>query len=115
MVTRVGFARLRGLGHATLESLGHGPEKRGAWVGHDAEKPAQLLGHDPEKLLGHGAENRRVMMARNDMAATFLLRHRTVEAVAVLQEAASGDGLLPFEARQTLKRWEEGAWQLDPK
>lgn len=47
-------------------------------------------------------------------AAAFLLRHRTEEAKAVLEEAARGKGLVPFEAQQALKRWEEGTWALDP-
>jgi hypothetical protein len=29
------------------------------------------------------------------MAATYLLRHRTAEAKAVLEEAAKGEGLIP--------------------
>ncbi|QSQ23728.1 DUF2019 domain-containing protein [Pyxidicoccus parkwayensis] len=47
-------------------------------------------------------------------AAAFLLRHRTEEAKAVLEEAAKGKGMVPFEAQQALKRWEEGTWALDP-
>ncbi|MBN8233129.1 DUF2019 domain-containing protein [Corallococcus macrosporus] len=47
-------------------------------------------------------------------AATCLLRYKTAEARAVLEEAAKGTGLIPFEARQALKRWEEGTWSLDP-
>jgi hypothetical protein len=47
-------------------------------------------------------------------AAACLLRHRTAEARAVLEEAARGEGLVPFEAREALKRWEEGTWALDP-
>ncbi len=47
-------------------------------------------------------------------AAAFLLRHRHEEAVAVLEDAAQGVGLAAFEAGEALKRWEEGAWQLDP-
>lgn len=47
-------------------------------------------------------------------AAVFLLRHRTVDAKAVLEEAAKGTGLIPFEAQEALKRWEEGTWSLDP-
>ncbi|ATB39854.1 hypothetical protein CYFUS_005302 [Cystobacter fuscus] len=48
------------------------------------------------------------------MAAVFLLRHRTTEARAVLEEAAKGQGLVPFGASEALKRWEEGTWALDP-
>jgi hypothetical protein len=47
-------------------------------------------------------------------AAALLLRYRTAEAKAVLEEAAKGKGLVPFEASQALKRWEEGTWALDP-
>ena len=48
-------------------------------------------------------------------AATYLLRHRTEEAKAVLEEAAKGQGLISFTAQEALKRWEEGTWALDPK
>jgi len=48
-------------------------------------------------------------------AAAFLLRYRTKEAKAVLEEAAQGEGMGPFEAQQTLQRWEEGTWALDPE
>jgi hypothetical protein len=48
------------------------------------------------------------------LAAAFLLRHKTAEAKAVLQEAARGEGLIPFEASQALKHWAEGTWALDP-
>ncbi|NOK17429.1 DUF2019 domain-containing protein [Corallococcus carmarthensis] len=47
-------------------------------------------------------------------AAAFLLRYRTTEAKAVLEEASKGKGLIPFEAQEALKRWEEGTWSLDP-
>jgi hypothetical protein len=40
--------------------------------------------------------------------------YRPVEARKVLQELASGKGLVAFEAGEALKRWEEGSWQLDP-
>lgn len=48
------------------------------------------------------------------MAAAYLLRYRTAEATAVLEEAARGQGLIAFEAGETLKRWHEGTWALDP-
>ncbi len=47
-------------------------------------------------------------------AAALLLRHRTAEAKAVLEAAAQGQGLVPFEASEALKRWEDGTWALDP-
>jgi hypothetical protein len=48
-------------------------------------------------------------------AAAFLLRYRTAEAKAVLEEAAKGEEMVPFEAQQALLRWEEGTWALDPE
>ena len=47
-------------------------------------------------------------------AAAFLLRHKHDEARRVLEEIATGRGLAAFEANETLKRWEEKTWQLDP-
>jgi len=48
-------------------------------------------------------------------AAAFLLRYRTPEAKAILEEAAKGKGLVAFESSEALKRWEEGTWALDPE
>ena len=49
------------------------------------------------------------------MAAAFLLRYRHAEARRVLEEIAAGKDLIAFEATETLKRWDEGTWQLDPE
>jgi hypothetical protein len=46
-------------------------------------------------------------------AAAYLLRFRTTEARAILEEAARGEGLVPFEASLVLKNWESGTWALD--
>jgi hypothetical protein len=75
-----------------------------------------------DKLRAHGDTGRDALAVlfthpRMDVrvsAAALLLRHRTAEAKAVLEEAAKGKGLVPFEASQALKRWEEGTWALDP-
>jgi hypothetical protein len=48
------------------------------------------------------------------MTAAFLLRYREDDARRVLQDLARGDGLVAFGASETLKRWEEKTWQLDP-
>lgn len=47
-------------------------------------------------------------------AAAFLLRYRTEEARAVLEAAASGNGIAAIGAIMTLKRWDDGTWNLDP-
>jgi hypothetical protein len=74
------------------------------------------------KLTKFGDEGRDALAAlfshpRQDvkvMAAVFLLRYRHVQATAILVEAARGVGLVAFGAQEALKRWEEGAWALDP-
>ena len=60
-------------------------------------------------LLKHPRQDVRVM------AAAFLLRYRTAEAKAVLEAAAGGNGLSSLGAIMTLKRWEDGTWNLDPE
>lgn len=75
------------------------------------------------KLRSHGDTGRDALLVlfkhpRMDVrvaAAAYLLRHRTVEARAVLREIAKGEGLAAFEASEALKRWEEGVWALDPE
>ena len=75
-----------------------------------------------DKLRIHGDAGRNALATlfthpRMDVrvsAAAMLLRHRTVEAKTVLEEAAKGQGMIPFGASQALKRWEEGTWALDP-
>jgi len=75
-----------------------------------------------KKLCAHGDAGREalaVLLTHSSadvrtMAAAYLLRYRTVEARAVLEEAARGQGLIAFEAEETLKRWQEGTWALDP-
>lgn len=49
-----------------------------------------------------------------EMAAVYLLRYKTKEALAVLHKEAGGVGLVTFGAQQAIKRWEEGVWNLDP-
>jgi hypothetical protein len=76
-----------------------------------------------EKLRAHGDAGRDALAVllkhpRMDVrvpAAACLLRYRTLEAKAVLEEAAKGEGMVPFEAQQALNRWEEGTWALDPE
>ncbi len=49
------------------------------------------------------------------MAAAYLLRYKTADALAVLRELSSRRGMIGFEASEAIKRWEEGTWQLDPE
>lgn len=86
-------------------------------------KHARQLNTAFKKLCAHGNAGRDALAVLlthanvdvRTMAATFLLRYRTAEAKAVLEEAARGQGLIAFEAGEALKRWEEGTWALDPE
>ncbi|NMO17724.1 DUF2019 domain-containing protein [Pyxidicoccus fallax] len=86
-------------------------------------KHAKRYGAAFDKLRSHGDAGRDALAVllkhpRMDVrvtAAACLLRHRTAEAKAVLEEAAKGEGMVPFEAQQALQRWEEGTWALDPE
>jgi hypothetical protein len=74
-----------------------------------------------DKLRAHGDAGRDALASllthpRMDVrvkAAAYLLRHRTDEAMRVLEEAAKSEGMIPFIAAQVLKNWEEGTWNLD--
>ena len=46
-------------------------------------------------------------------AAVCLLSERPAQAKPVLEEAAKGEGMIPFVASQALKHWNEGNWSLD--
>ena len=76
-----------------------------------------------DELRARGNEGREALCVllkhpRMDVRATaaaFLLRYRTAESRAVLEEAAKGEGLVAFGAQQTLKGWADGGWDLDPE
>ncbi|QSQ22962.1 DUF2019 domain-containing protein [Pyxidicoccus parkwayensis] len=46
-------------------------------------------------------------------AAIYLLSEKPEQARPVLEEAAKSEGMIPFEASQALKYWNEGTWRLD--
>jgi hypothetical protein len=76
-----------------------------------------------DKLRVHGEPGRDALTtlfthARPDVrviAAAFLLRYRTTEAMAILREEASGRGLAALGATYSIKNWEDGTWSLDPE
>jgi hypothetical protein len=74
-----------------------------------------------KQLRDHGEAGRDALAAlfvhpRMDVrvyAAVFLLSERPDQARPVLEEAAKGEGLIPFEASQALKHWNAGTWSLE--
>jgi len=76
-----------------------------------------------EELRSYGSEGRDALAALfydtrpevRVMAAAYLLRHCHNEARKILENEAKGMDVVAFGAQQTLQRWEEGAWSLDPE
>jgi hypothetical protein len=101
---------------AQTEEIAHGSAAKG-------NRHAKRYISAFDKLCAHGDAGRDALTvlfahSRADvrvMAAAFLLRHRTAEAKAVLEEAAKHKGLAALEAQETLKHWENGTWALDPE
>ena len=76
-----------------------------------------------DQLVAFGDEGREALSSlfRHEdphvrcMAAAFLIRYKTDEATAVLEELAADRGFVSFCAKQTLKNWANGSWELDPE
>ena len=86
-----------------------------------ARKQSKILVKKWESICEIGYEAKEVLAqqlhhpnpsARSAVAA-FLLKFRHEEAMAVLKELAKGDGLVPFQCQEAIKRWEEGTWSLE--
>lgn len=66
---------------------------------------AKKYGATFEKIRAHGDAGRDALAA--------LFNHPRMDVRVLLEEAAKGEGFVPFKAGQALKRWEEGTWALD--
>lgn len=88
----------------------------------DGNKYAKKYIQAFKTLLKYGNEGRDALIplmgySRDDvrvMAASFLLKYKHDKATKVLQELSKGEGFISFSAKESLKRWSEGTWQLDP-
>jgi len=56
-------------------------------------------------------EDKNLAIAKS--AATFSLKYAPERSIATLTRIAKEPGMLGFEAKQALQRWEEGSWQLE--
>jgi hypothetical protein len=74
-----------------------------------------------QKIVALGNDARDKLLAKTDdddaavaaMAAVYSLKYNTEKSLAALKRIASDPGIIGFEAQQAIKRWEEGAWQLE--
>lgn len=95
--------------------------EQGDWKTGNKHAKRYIRAFSKLREMGPGGRDALAVLLRADRidvrgaAAAFLLRHRTEEALEVLHELARGQGLAAFEAGETLKRWEEGSWALDPE
>ena len=87
---------------AQTDAISRGDAKTG-------NKHARQVNATFDKLCAHGNAG------RDALAALFTHPRMDVRVKAVLREAAEGKGLVSFAASESLKRWEEGTWALDPE
>lgn len=86
-----------------------------------ANREARIVSKTFRQLTEMGDEGRQALTllfthANDDvasLAAAYLLRYATDEAVQVLERIARKKGLVGFQAQQALERWREGDWHLD--
>jgi hypothetical protein len=86
-----------------------------------ANKNAKRIADIFHSLVATGEEGKQALLeltngkdlAVASMAATFSLKYATTQATAVLERIAIQPDLLGFKAQQSLKRWQEGSWQLE--
>jgi hypothetical protein len=93
-------------------------QKLAIWHGTAAESNKHanriLAAFDKFRMLGNEGSDALAELfthenaAVRSMAATFLLRYKTNEALAILREVAKGNSLTAFGASASIKRWEEG-------
>lgn len=84
-------------------------------------REAKKISQAAHQLKNMGDEGYQALMPllKNDnkviasSAAAFLLKYATKEAQDVLKNIAQNSGLIGFEAKQALDRWQEGDWHLD--
>jgi hypothetical protein len=73
------------------------------------------------KIIQIGKEAREALLAQVDneepaislAAATFSLKYDSERAKRALEQIANRPGLIGFGAKQALRRWEEGTWNLE--
>ena len=52
-------------------------------------------------------------LAVASMAAVYSLKYNPEKSLAVLKQIAQTPGVIGFEARHAIQRWEEGVWELE--
>jgi hypothetical protein len=87
----------------------------------EANKNAKKLHKTFLHIVRLGAEGREALLSLTEnetsyvalTAATYSLRYNTEKAMDTLNKFVNTPGLIGFGAQQTIKRWEEGTWQLE--
>ena len=52
-------------------------------------------------------------LAVASMATVYSLKYNPEKSLAVLKQIAQTPGVIGFEAKHAIQRWEEGAWELE--
>jgi hypothetical protein len=87
----------------------------------EANKNAKKVHKTFLHIVKLGIEGREALLALTEnessyvalMAATYSLKYNTEKALATLKKFTNTPGFAGFGAQQTIKRWDEGTWQLE--
>ncbi len=102
---------------AQREAMAKGKPRRGNRF---ADRRAEAFDKLVSVYGDHGREALKTLLRHGDpetrgMAAVYLLRYCTDEALPVLEELVQKEkGLIALKGAEAIKRWEEGDWHLDP-
>ena len=97
----------------------HEATMQGYWP--ETNKQAKRISKTFRDLVEIGESARQALLALVDSddlavasaAAVFSLKYDTERSQVALRRIAKEPGIIGFGAEQALKRWEEGAWQLE--
>jgi len=91
----------------------------GDWMSANIE--ADNIRRITNQLFDLGEDARRALLAQTEnddlyvsaLTAVYSLKYSPEKSISVLNKISKEPGLIGFEAKQALLRWEEGEWRLD--
>jgi hypothetical protein len=86
-----------------------------------ANKEAKVIRKTARQIFDLGEDARKALLAQTDnedlyvsaLAAVYSLKFSPDKSISILTKISKEPGLVGFEAKQALLRWEQGEWMLD--
>lgn len=86
-----------------------------------ANREAKVIRKIANHIFDLGEDARKALLAQTDnedlyvstLAAAYSLKFSPDKCLAILTKISKEPGLIGFEAKQALLRWEQGEWMLD--